>query len=180
MLHFHIAEKHFKENSLLIAYIRQLLFLLSGAVISLFVLTLLRYEYDSALWELQPLRLYLSILLIFLAAYFLKTLALYLLGFLSQAGETMRMLVYYAQIYTIACGLLLLPFVILYCSPQEMFYNALLIIELFICGAFLLLYLFRTWQIFHASGISIFFWILYLCTLEVVPFLIIYKYISLR
>ncbi len=44
MVHFHIAEKHFKENSLLIAYIRRWLFLLSAAVISFFLLSLARYE----------------------------------------------------------------------------------------------------------------------------------------
>ncbi len=180
MVHFHIAEKHFKENSRLIAYIRRLLFLLSAAVSALFLLTLLRYEYDSELWGLDPIRVYLFILVVFLAACFLKSLTLHLLGFLSRTGETMRMVVYYAQIYVIAGGLLLLPFVILYCTPGGMLYNSLLFIELFVCGVSLLLYLFRTWQIFHASGISIFLWILYLCTLEIVPFLIIYKYISLK
>jgi len=178
MIHFHIAQKHFKENSVLIAHIRQLLFMLGAVVISFFALAIINRTIGG-IEGLNPWQLYLLILAAFLAFYFLKTLLLYLLGFLSQTMDVMRMIIYYAQIYTIACGLLLLPGVILYSSPHDVFYNVLFIIELIICGSFLLLYLFRTLQIFIASNISVFFWILYLCTLEIVPFLIIYKYISL-
>ncbi len=178
MIHFHIAQKHFEESSVLIAYIRQFLFLLSMALASFFFFVIIKYETTVINNEWDEIRTYLIILAILLALYFLKSLVLYFVAFLSNTKNTMRMIRYYAQIYIIIGGLILLPSIVLYFNFENPLYNILLISELSICAFLFLLYFFRTLQIFIASGLSIFLWLLYLCTLEIVPYLIIYKFFT--
>jgi hypothetical protein len=178
LLYFHVAQKQFKENSLLIAYVRRILLIFSMTSISFFILLIVRYHVFLPN-HLTAGQFYLVILAGLLVFYILKSILLRIIGLLAQAELPMRLMAYYGQLYVIAGGIFLFPIIILFFNESIMWCNILIIIGISISGLLVLFYLIRTLQIFVSSRISLFFWILYLCTFEIAPFLFIYKYISL-
>jgi len=176
LLHLHITLKHFEEHNLLDRYLRLLLMLLSAGIIAFAASVIIRSYVDI---ELDDLAIYLLILVALTGFYLLKMFLLYLLGYLSKTLPKLKIIVYYSQLYTITGSLLLLPLLILFFNKGDVWFTVLIVSAIIICISMSLSYLLRCWQIFTVSNTPIFFRILYLCTLEFVPFLIIYKYISL-
>jgi hypothetical protein len=178
LIHFHVAQKQFEENSILIANIRRLLLIFSQICISFFLFLTIRY-YNVFPDHLSTVQVYLLILAAFFAFYILKALLLRILGFLTETEAAMRMIGYYGQLYTISSGMMLFPLTILFFNTYSSFCKPLVIIGLVCVLIVILLYLVRSFQIFISYKLSVFFWILYLCTFEFAPFLFIWKYITL-
>jgi hypothetical protein len=124
-------------------------------------------------------QVYVVILSSLLVFYIVKTSLLRVLGFLTETETAMRMMGYYGQLYAITGGLVLFPVTMLFFNTYSSFCNPLIIIGLTCSLVIILLYVVRSFQIFISHGLSVFFWILYLCTFEIAPFLFIWKYISL-
>ncbi|MDR2448914.1 MAG: DUF4271 domain-containing protein [Prevotellaceae bacterium] len=178
LIHFHLAQKQFEENSAVAANIRRLLLIFSQICISFFLFLTIRH-YDAFPSHLTVAQFYILILLSFFAFYILKTFLLRILGFLTETETAMRMMGYYGQLYAISGGLVLFPLAILFFNSYSSFCNPLIIIGLVCSLLIILLYLVRSFQIFISYKLSVFFWILYLCTFEFAPFLFIWKYITL-
>jgi hypothetical protein len=178
LLHFHVAQKQFEENSLLIVNIRRVLLLFSQVCVSFFLFLIIRY-YEAFPSHLSIAQVYILILSSLLVFYILKTLLLRMLGFFTEADTAMRMMGYYGQLYFISSGIILFPVTILFFNTYSAFCNPLIIIGLTCSLAIVLLYMMRSFQIFISHKLSVFFWILYLCTFEFAPFLFIWKYITL-
>jgi hypothetical protein len=178
LMRFHVAQKQFEENSMLILNTRRLLLLLSLVCISFFLFLIIRH-YDAFPDHLTVAQVYAVILSTLLVFYIVKTFLLRVLGFLTETEPTMRMVGYYGQLYAISGGLLLFPITMLFFNTYSSFCNSLIVIGLVCSLVIILLYLIRSFQIFISHGLSVFFWILYLCTFEIAPFLFIWKYISL-
>lgn len=178
LLHFHIAQKSFEENSLLAVQLRRLMLLFSCAAMSISLyFQIVRLQVDT---PVTGLYLYLALLAGFLVLCFLKIIGLRILGFFTDTVRPLRLLAYYWQLYLIVGGFFLLPGIVLFFNDWLILFKYLIIFELSVFVILVLLYFFRSLQIFMAAGISIFFWILYLCTFEIVPLLIIYTYFTLR
>jgi hypothetical protein len=177
LIHLHITFKHFKEHNLIIGGLKQVLLLLSVSIIA-FVLFVMsgQVNYFDALPN--SLESYLLIVATLAAFYLLKTFLIYLLGYLSETVPQMQIIVYYSQLHIVAVSLLLFPLLILFFNRQDLWFDVLKFGTIIICVSMFLLYLLRCWQIFSVGNVPVFFRILYLCTLEFVPFLIIYKYVS--
>ncbi|MDR0737897.1 MAG: DUF4271 domain-containing protein [Prevotellaceae bacterium] len=178
LIHFHVAQKQFEENSVVIANIRRMLLIFSQICISFFLFLTIRY-YDVFPNHLTAAQVYILILLSFFALYILKTLLLRVLGFLTETETAMRMMGYYGQLYAISGGLILFPLTILFFNTYSSLCKPLVLIGLVCSLVVILLYLIRSFQIFISYKLSVFFWILYLCTFEFAPFLFIWKYITL-
>jgi len=178
LLHLHITLKHFEEHNLIIGGLKQALLLLSAGIIAFVLLVIIRQiNYVGALSG--SLEIYLLILAALVVFYLLKTFIIYLLGYLSETLSQMQIIVYYSQLHIVTVSLLLFPLLILFFNGQGLWFDVLKFGAIIICISMFLLYLLRCWQIFNVGNVPVFFRILYLCTLEFVPFLIIYKYISL-
>ncbi|MDR3183910.1 MAG: DUF4271 domain-containing protein [Prevotellaceae bacterium] len=178
LIHFHVAQKQFEENSLLIVNIRRMLLLFSQVCVSFFLFLVIRY-YGAFPGHLSVAQVYILILSLLLVFYLAKTILLRVLGFLTEADSAMRMMGYYGQLYFIFSGIILFPIAILFFNTWSSFCKPLIVIGLISALVIILLYLIRSFQIFISHRLSVFFWILYLCTFEFAPFLIIWKYISL-
>lgn len=175
LLHLHITIKHSEEHSLIAYYLRLPLMLLSAGILA-FVLFVIIRDYVGLLIGLEG---YLLILAALIAFYLLKTILLYIIGYLSETLPTLKIIIYYSQLHIITGSLLLFPLLMLLFNKEGLWSTVLMVVVITICVLTFLSYLLRCWQIFSAASIPVFFRILYLCTLEFVPFLIIYKYISL-
>ncbi len=77
--------------------------------------------------------------------------------------------------YSRIVGLFLAPIVFLISYSEGLLKMAFLIIALGVIGLALIINQFRTIQVFIRKGFSIFYLLLYLCALEIIPLLIIYK-----
>jgi len=77
--------------------------------------------------------------------------------------------------YSRIVGLILAPIVFLISYSEGLLQMAFLIIASVVIGLALIINQFRTVQVFIRKGFSIFYLLLYLCALEIIPLLIIYK-----
>jgi hypothetical protein len=178
LIHFHVAQKQFEENSLLIVNIRRILTLFSQVCVSFFLFLIIRY-YDRFPDHLTSVQVYILILSSLWVFYILKTFLLRILGFLTGADAAMRMMGYYGQLYFISSGIILFPIAILFFNTYSSFCKTLIVVGLISLLLIVLLYIVRSFQIFISHKLSGFFWILYLCTFEIAPFLFVWKYITL-
>lgn len=104
-----------------------------------------------------------------------RILASSLVGFLSRQPTTFEFLNHNQFIFPRTLGIILTPLMVLIIySPREFSYWVFYFM-LFIVGVAILLRLTRTIQVFLFKGFSIFYIILYLCALEIIPILLVYK-----
>jgi hypothetical protein len=178
LIHLHVAQKQFEENSELLANTRHLLLIFSQMSLSFFLFLTVRY-YDVAPHHLTPVQGYFAILLLLFVFYIFKTVIFRILGFFTETKTAMRMIGYYGQLFAISGGIMLFPFTLLLFNAGSSFYKPLIITGLACALVLVLLYSARCFQIFISYRLSVFFWILYLCTFECVPFLFIWNYITL-
>jgi hypothetical protein len=178
LIHFHVAQKQFEENSVLITNIRRLLLFFTQASLSFFLFLVIQH-YGIAPPHLSPLQVYLVILLSIFVFYIFKTFLLRVLGFFTETDTAMRMIGYYGQLYAISGAIMLFPIAMLLFNASSSYCKPLIVIGLVCVLVFALLYVVRCFQIFISHRLSVFFWILYLCTFECAPFLFIWKYITL-
>jgi hypothetical protein len=175
---FRVAQKQFEENSVLITNIRQMLLIFSQICISFFLFLTIQY-YDILPASLTPVQGYFIILLSLFLFYIFKIFVIRILGFLTETETAIHMIGYYGQLYAISGGIMLFPFTMVLFNSCSSFCKPLIIIGLLCSLTLILLYMMRCFQIFIFYKLSVFFWILYLCTFECVPFLLIWKYITL-
>ncbi len=173
LLSLRVQQKQFKENSLLMRNIRQVLFLFSLLILSFWIYLLLSQyggQLTMATWQLY--------FLVFggaLIYFILKAGVMWLIGTVSDSAEALSMLAYSGQLCVIAAGILLFPLsIMLLLGSERTRYTVNMVIAI-VCALSFLLYFIRSFQIFHRAKFSLFFWILYLCTFEIVPFLVLYS-----
>jgi hypothetical protein len=109
----------------------------------------------------------------------LKAGLLQAIEYVGKSGEVLKTVIYFGHFSTIACGLMLLPVSLLTAAAiPDVFFGPLITIGITLVALCLLLYWLRVVQIFFHARLSIFFLILYLCTFEIVPIILIYYFIS--
>jgi hypothetical protein len=178
---FRRLEKQYKENSLFVAVTTRIM--LGFAIISIGFGSWLLWPFHLV-WDGQiaPAPAYvLAILTGGIGGFLLlKMLLLYAIEYVSQSKEVMHTILYFGRFYLIAYGFLLFPVsLLMVATPSGAVFNMLIIITLVITGLFLLLYFLRIIQILLNARVSIFFLILYLCTLEISPFILLYGFLSI-
>lgn len=108
--------------------------------------------------------------------YFVKIIATRLLGFIFELGDTATEYMYNILLFNKAIGVLLFPFALLFAYARQIPGEYLAWGGLSVWALALIYRIFRTAQVgFAARGISLFYLILYLCTLEIVPFVVLIK-----
>lgn len=111
-----------------------------------------------------------------IAYLYLKSMMLHFIGTLSGKEEVTNEYLYHVHLYNRITGIMLFPIVSILTFPHIGNLNLVLIIaSLAILFSFIALFI-RTRKILIGSGVSVFYLILYLCTLEILPVLYIYKF----
>jgi len=118
-----------------------------------------------------------SITLIFVLLFFLmKIIIIKFLGFVFKAKDLSKLTAFFSLLFDRTLGFVLFPLVIMLCFfPFDI--SSIIISVSFICFLFLLgLKLFWLWKIgTNSFGLFRFYIFLYLCTLEIFPFLLLGK-----
>lgn len=176
LFNFQLADKMFKEKNILL---RRAFFFLNVnfiIIISLFIL-LLSITFEVHISNKNYLD-YFIILSVVVAALILRYMIFYLTGKLFQQLPVVLEYIHNKYLFNKNIGIALIPIVFtsLYVSPS------ISKILLIICVLFIILItvykIFRGFQIFLKNGILLFYTILYLCTLELLPLVLGSKIIS--
>jgi hypothetical protein len=130
--------------------------------------------YSSEL-DIQPVAALWIALTIF-GVYVVKIISTRMLGFVFEVKEAAREYAYNIVLFNKTVGLLLFPVTLLLAYARQIPSSWLIGLGLGLWGLVLLYRLLRLSFIgFSVRGVSIFYIILYLCTLEILPVLVIIK-----
>lgn len=123
-------------------------------------------------------KLYLIIAAFIFAYSILKSIILFVAGILTYEEKLIQELRYSSRIFIGAWGVTVLPFIVLL-AVNDNEADKLVFFYIVVGLSILLftLYLIRSLQLFISEKISIFFWILYLCMLELLPVLLVFDYL---
>ena len=99
----------------------------------------------------------------------LRFLAIKFIGWVIEQPSFTSCLERTGRDYVIMAGFAFVPFLLAFSLVGKIAGNALFIIALVLIAYSCLSYAVRSLRIFLSAGFSVFFWILYLCTLELIP-----------
>lgn len=108
----------------------------------------------------------------------LKSIILSIAGVLTYEERLIQELRYNGRIFVGVWGITVLPFIILL-TVSDNHEDKLILFYIIVglCILLYILYLIRSLQLFISEKVSTFFWILYLCTLELLPVLLVFDYL---
>jgi hypothetical protein len=162
-----------EKNSLMVraSFIINIIFI---SAISLFIIQLNQYL-NLGTEKIAKHLLYLFVALGFIGLYLLRFISAKFIGFVFLQQRIFSEYLHNVNIYTKVTGLLLLPVVIALQYLAVEYLIVILWIGLIIIGFLYFLQTLRAFQILIRNNVSIFYMILYLCAVEIAPFLMIYK-----
>jgi hypothetical protein len=173
---FKIASNLFREKNALIQRVSILLDAIYLIVISIFTFELARYHH---LWEagMNRFNLFMIVLNVFIIYTVLRIIILQLTGYIFFSKSTFAEYIHSTFVVNKGVGIALFPVVIMqHYFPYQWLHGILIMGILIILMAFILKAI-RAYQIIIRKDILIFYLILYLCTLEILPLLLGYKVI---
>ena len=177
LVSYKAAHKQYKSN--LQNFNRTLVVMSWFALIpaSLLVNYLLQTVPNTLDFEID-IRINLIVLIILTLYSLVKNSFLRISGTLTYSNELIQEIIYNARIYFGGWNLIAFPLVVLLAlNDSEGSSQTYLIILTVASLLFFVLYLVRTLQLFLAEKVSPFFWFLYLCTLELLPVVLIIDYL---
>jgi hypothetical protein len=174
LFNFKIVEKQFRENSLAMLIALRMLFAFALVSISFFGWELgLHYHLLNLDW-FAPWEYFLFICGAAVLYVLVKYIVLYIVEYVSNSAPVMQMIFYFNRQCVIVCGLALFPVAAFTATGDGVLFNIFMITGLLLAALCCLLYILRIIHIFFTARISYFFLILYLCTFEIAPFLLLY------
>jgi hypothetical protein len=138
-------------------------------------LTIKLLGYDT---NLQEWKIYLLIFSLLLIIYTGKSFVFNILGFIFNSKQTVNEYITNIGIYNKILGVFLFPIIIAIPYISLQFKQPLMYIGIIAIGISLIFRFLRAFQIAFKIKLSIFYLILYLCALEILPILIIGKMIN--
>jgi hypothetical protein len=165
------AHKQFEENSQSSSYSRRLYLFPSILIFSTYLLFTRKYI-SPVLTELPLFKLFVLIIIVLAIIAVIKQFFLWLTGYVTLSQSFVSELLFNRQIILIAASIFLFPIAVLLPLYHENdVQNMLLIIGLSIIALAFIGTLIRSLMLFRSSRVSLFLWILYLCILEIAPYL---------
>jgi hypothetical protein len=174
-LFYYSATRQNKESLLLNGRISLILDAIYFTIISVYVVLSYDLLFGLSNSQFPPLILGLFVLGGSLAFRLLQTILNKFIGFFSNNSIYLNELLFHQLIYPRVFGIIAIPFVFIlaYSKGITQEISLYLIATSFII--MLILRLFRSLKVFLNKGFSIFYFLLYLCALEIIPVLILFK-----
>lgn len=174
---YQLSIKLFRDkNAILqrISFAMNTVFVLS---LALFSYLLLSY-YDVYRFGFSDIQVYLVLVVAITLMYVIKTISSKILGYLFVYRELFAEYVHHVFIYKKSIGVYLIPISLLLAYAPDGFNHIYMISGIVIVVLLYLLRTLRTIKIFISSSVSFFYMILYLCSLEILPILILVKFLK--
>lgn len=154
-----------------LSIILQVLFPINVGLLIYFLIEFFQFNHVSPM-PLVNIAIYsLSIFLFFR----LKTFLYKFLGLVFKVEEDFNEIHHHMNVFNQSLGVILLPFIISMPFLNDSIKNIFLIGLVFVIGVFILLFFFRGFQIVSRKQVPVFFLILYLCAVEILPVVLLVK-----
>lgn len=175
ILYSEAARMYFDHNTIINRFylIMNIIFVNSGG---LFIYYLIKYI-QPAFLEGHPVILLSGCFVLISAIFFYRFIITKTFGFILFQSKTFNEYLHSNYSYFKVLGLFLLPLVLIKSFMFEKYEIELLTIGILLIFILYIISIFRATKIILQKGILIFYWILYLCTVEFLPILLLYKYL---
>ncbi|WP_339735328.1 DUF4271 domain-containing protein [uncultured Sunxiuqinia sp.] len=178
IVNYATSSRLFRDRSVSITHASFRLDLIFYFIFSIFIFQF--FAEFSGSFQKADFLTYLIILGLVVSYYTLKRLAYSFSGIVAEATSETTEFLYNMNLHNRILGLFLIPVTLVIAfttlqNPRLVFYTGLLI-----CVAFYLLLLVRGAKILMTKHFSIFYLILYLCTLEILPLIFIYNLVLVK
>jgi len=128
--------------------------------------------------EYSVLNIFFIVFMLLFAFRLLRFASVKTIGIISNRPKELNQLYFNILLYTRITSIILAPLVILLAYSNPSLTHSLVVISIAIIGLSLIYRTFRTLQVFISKGFSLFYLILYLCALEIIPILLLAKAIE--
>jgi hypothetical protein len=175
VVHLFHSEKVYEEKSVLgqsANFFLDCLFFLASPILAVYTITHLN---PSLTTEIGSYWLALYIFLGLLGLRLFRFISIKTLAFISDKRESLNLLYFNLLLYPRILGLVIVPLVFLLAFTENNSHSIVLFFTLSLVAIALAMRSFRSLQVFVKKGFSIFYFLLYLCALEIVPLLILFK-----
>ncbi|HPJ82673.1 MAG: DUF4271 domain-containing protein [Bacteroidales bacterium] len=177
-LRYNISTENEEQGNL--RFSRFFLFLFILALVSFFIAF-----HDNLLSPLPLFMLGMSksmvclcVLAVFITLFLARTILLKIIGWTIDSPAFTNFLNRTAQDFCVLTGFVFIPFLLLFSILGNPSGNGVIIAAGVVAIAGYVFYIYRCARIFLSAGFSLFFWILYLCTLELVPLGVIIQIVA--
>jgi len=174
---FRVANRSFKDNSLLQNQIDRLLYLFYFLSMA-FLLFYLELKIDQAPYGLQGFFLYLFNLGLLMGVFLARLVLLNIAGFLFNRVNIMREYLYNIFIFNKLSGLLVLPLTFLLVYTRGILQGMFHIFIIFVLSAIVIMRLIRGVVFSYRKEVLFFYMFLYLCALEIAPLVLLYRWLE--
>jgi hypothetical protein len=171
---YQISIQLFRDKNALfrnLSIILQILFPINLGLLIYFLIDFYHFNHVSE-YPIASLGIYSFSVFLFFR---LKTWLYKFLGLVFKVQEDFYEIQHHLNIFSQSLGVVLLPFVISMPFLNETFKNIVLVSLFIIIGAYILLFFFRGFQIVTRKQVSVFFLIIYLCAVEILPVALLIK-----
>ncbi len=163
---------YYREESALTGRVSLLLIFNFLLVVPLFLWQIIAYSYPEVVsWSLYP-----SLILSITLMYGVKIVSMRFLGFLFEQREASNEYTFTILLFNKTIGLILFPVVVLLAFSYGFSPDILIGLGIILWSIVLIYRIFRCLLIgVGTGGLSLLYFLLYLCTLEILPFVVIFK-----
>ncbi len=173
--HLFYAEKIFQEKSMFAQRANMFLDLLYFFSLPYIVLFTANYFDTSILSSINPFLALLIILLAFFSLRIFRFITIKSIGYISGQWDDVNLLYFNQLLFLRIIGLINVPVLFFLAYTDGTTHKIILLIALSLLCLSLILRSLRMFQVFIKKGFSIFYFLLYLCALEIIPLLILIK-----
>jgi hypothetical protein len=173
--HLYYSEKVYEEKSVLgqsANFFLDCLFFLVTPILAVYTIT---YFNPSLTIDIESYWLALYIFLGLLGVRLFRFISIKTLAFISDRWDGLNLLYFNLLLFPRILGIVTVPLVFLMAFTENKSHSIVLFFTLSLVAITLVMRSFRSLQVFVKKGFSIFYFLLYLCALEIVPLLILFK-----
>ncbi len=177
-IYYNESKKLLNERNILLVRASLVLYLVFILNIALLLFEIYKY-YGLDKFKLNIVTEYFISSGIIFAIYTFKSVIIRLFGFVLRIKHIVEEYLHTVSIYNIVLGIVLLPIVLAIPFIRESLREYVIILGILLVIISYILRVLRAFKIIFLKGISIIYLILYLCALEILPMVIIYRTIYL-
>lgn len=174
-VNFHLSERLFAESNSSIkrfSFLLNILFVYNTGILLFFAIN---YYNITIPFEIKPILLLVLSVAVVILAFIVKYIIIKIVGYLFKMQEPFNEYLHNIFIYNKLFGVVILPVILAYPYIDSDISEFLLVGSGIFYGILFILQIFRGILIAIKNKLSIFYIILYLCTLEFLPLVVLYK-----
>ena len=176
-VNFSVTLRMFKDNSVLQKQLDNVLIVIYFIGVGLY-LHLLESKFERFPFGVHGFPLFLLNTGILMAIYFGRSILIFITGLLFKQQELFEEYRYNISVFNKLLGIIIIPFLLFIIYSNGIFKNTVEWLSISAVGIVILLRIYRGFEFSIKKGVFILYLFLYLCALEMVPIMVLFKWIQ--